>query len=41
MKDEHDLLNVIDSLKDTFKHSIGAISIHHMHILSTLIMHIL
>lgn len=41
MKDEHDLLYVVGSLKDTFKHSIGATSIDHLHILSKLIMPIL
>lgn len=43
MKDEHDLLyvHVVGSLKDTFKHIIGATSIDHLHILSKLIMPIL
>lgn len=40
-KDEHDLLYVVGSLKDTFKHIIGATSIDHLHILSKLIMPIL
>lgn len=31
MKDEHDLSYVVGSLKDTFKHIIGATSIDHLH----------
>lgn len=34
MKHEHDLLYVEGSLKDTFKHIIGATSIDHLHILA-------
>lgn len=39
MKDEHDLLYVVGSLKDTFKHIIGATSIDHLHILSMKVNH--